>query len=44
MSWLKSDRNNVATTLDHRLSDIRGFCRYLYKKNAITLDKYEAIR
>lgn len=44
MSWLKSARNNVATTINHRLSDIRGFCRYLYKKNVITLDEYEAIR
>ncbi len=44
MSWLKSDRNNVATTINHRLSDIRGFCQYLYKKKAITLDEYEAIR
>lgn len=44
MSWLKSARNNVATTINHRLSDLRGFCRYLYKKNVITLDEYEAIR
>lgn len=44
MAWLKSDRNNVATTINHRLSDIRGFCRYLYKKHAIALDEYEAIR
>lgn len=27
MTWLKSDRNNVVTTINHRLSDIRGFCR-----------------
>ena len=44
MSWLKSARNNVASTINHRLSDVRGFCRYLYKKNVITLDEYEAIR
>lgn len=44
MSWLKSARNNVAPTINHRLSDVRGFCRYLYKKNVITLDEYEAIR
>ena len=44
MAWLKSDRNNVATTINHRLSDIRGFSRYLYKKHAIALDEYEAIR
>ena len=44
IAWLKSDRNNVATTINHRLSDIRGFCKYLYKKRAIALDAYEAIR
>ena len=44
MAWLKSERNNVAPTINHRLSDLRGFCKYLYKKNAISLDEYEAIR
>ena len=44
MAWLKSERNNVAPTINHRLSDLRGFCKYLYKKNAISLDDYEAIR
>lgn len=43
LSWLKSERNNVATTINHRLSDIRGFCRYLCKKKAIDPDKYEEI-
>jgi len=44
LTWLKSDRDNVATTINHRLSDIRGFCRYLYKKHALALDEYESIR
>lgn len=44
MSWLVSERHNVATTVNHRLSDIRGFCRYLLKKKAITSDEYEEIR
>ena len=44
MAWLKSERKNVATTINHRLSDLRGFCKYLYKKNAIALDEYEAVR
>jgi site-specific recombinase XerD len=44
MAWLKSERKNVAPTINHRLSDLRGFCKYLYKKNAISLDEYEAIR
>ena len=42
--WLVSERHNVATTVNHRLSDIRGFCRYLLKKKAITSDEYEEIR
>lgn len=44
LSWLVSERHNVATTVNHRLSDIRGFCRYLLKKKAITSDEYEEIR
>lgn len=44
MSWLRSDRHNVATTINHRLSDVRGFCRYLFKKKAIISDEYEEIR
>lgn len=44
MEWLKVCRNNVAPTINHRLSDIRGFCRYLYKKKAISLYEYEEIR
>lgn len=32
MSWLRNSRGNVATTVNHRLSDIRGFCRYLMKR------------
>lgn len=44
MTWLKSDRKNVATTVNHRLSDLRGFCKYLYKKKALSLDEYEAVR
>ena len=34
----------MAPTINHRLSDLRGFCKYLYKKNAISLAEYEAIR
>lgn len=44
MTWLKSDRNNVATTINHRLSDIRGFCKFLYKKKALSFEEYETIR
>ena len=44
MDWLASERNNVATTINHRLSDIRGVCQYLLKKKAITPEAYEEIR
>lgn len=44
MSWLKNERGNVAPTINHRLSDIRGFCKYLAKKKAITSLGYEEIR
>lgn len=44
MSWLKDERGNAAPTINHRLSDIRGFCKYLAKKKAITLISYEEIR
>lgn len=44
LAWLRKERGNVATTVNHRLSDIRGFCRYLMKKRAISLTDYEEIR
>lgn len=44
MSWLKNERGNVASTINHRLSDIRSFCKYLAKKKAITSLGYEEIR
>ena len=44
MDWLSSNRGNVATTINHRLSDIRGFCKFLAKKKAIPEIDYEEIR
>lgn len=44
LTWLKSDRNNVATTANHRLSDLRVFCKYLARRKALTVETYEAIR
>lgn len=44
MAWMKSERKNAATTINHRLSDLRGFCKYLYKKIALSLTEYEEIR
>ena len=44
IGWLKTDRGNVATTINHRLADIRGFCKFLLKKKAISSSDYEEIR
>ena len=44
MDWLSSSRGNVATTVNHRLSDLRGFCKFLAKKKAIQEVDYEEIR
>lgn len=44
MDWLSNNRGNVATTVNHRLSDLRGFCKFLTKKKAITEVDYEEIR
>jgi site-specific recombinase XerD len=29
MSWLAETRGNVATTINHRLNDVRGLCHFL---------------
>ena len=44
MEWLKNNRGNVATTVNHRLSDIRSFCQFLMKKKVISPADYEEIR
>lgn len=44
MAWLGEERSNAATTINHRLSDIRGFCKYLAKKKLISAMSYEEIR
>lgn len=44
MDWLSSSRGNAATNVNHRLSDIRGFCKFLAKKKAILEIDYEEIR
>ena len=43
LDWLQTTRNNVAPTLNHRLSDVRGFCEYLRKKGVMSVIDFEAI-
>lgn len=44
LEWLSSKRDNVAPTINHRLSDIKGLCHYLSKKKTISAIEYEEIR
>jgi len=36
MNWLANDRENEATTINQRLSHIRGFCKYMMKNDFIS--------
>ena len=42
--WLINNRGNVATTVNHRMSDLRGLCKFLNKKGIITNLDFEEIR
>lgn len=43
LDWLSDNRNNIATTINQRLSHIRTFCKYLKKNNLISFIDYEEI-
>lgn len=44
VAWLVGVRGNVAPTANHRLSDIRGLCRFLWRKGAMSALAYEEVR
>lgn len=44
MEWLRVERKNVAPTVNHRLSDLRGLCKYFLKKKVINEIVFEEIR
>ena len=44
MAWLSEERRNAAPTVNHRLSDIRGLCRFLHSRGAIDAVAWEAVR
>ena len=44
VGWLASERGNVATTVNHRLSDVRGLCRFLAAKGILPAVAWEEIR
>lgn len=43
MKWLAESRHNEATTVNQRLSHLKGFCRYLKKKDILSAIGYEEI-
>ena len=44
VAWLVGERGNAATTANHRLSDIRGFCRFLWRRGAMSALAFEEVR
>lgn len=43
LEWLKNVRKNEATTINQRLSHIKGFCKYLKKNDVLSFVSYEEI-
>ncbi len=41
LEWLKKVRKNEATTINQRLSHIKGFCKYLKKNDVLSFVSYE---
>lgn len=43
LSWLKEDRKNEASTINQRLSHLKGFCKYIQKKDVLSFKTYSEI-
>lgn len=43
MSWLQRERGNIVTTVNQRLSHIRGFCQYIMKNDALLYGDLDGI-
>lgn len=43
LEWLKNTRKNESTTINQRLSHIKGFCKYLKKNDVLSFASYEEI-
>lgn len=44
LAWLADARGNAATTVNHRLSDVRGLLRFLFSRGVIDQVAWELIR
>lgn len=43
LHWLQEVRKNESTTINQRLSHIKGFCRYIQKKDLLSFKTYSEI-
>ena len=43
MEWLKEERGNSEPTINHRLSDIKNFCKYFMKKDVLSSIELQSI-
>lgn len=43
LRWLHEERGNESTTINQRLSHIKGFCRYVQKKDILSFEAYSEI-
>lgn len=43
LDWLKNTRGNECTTINQRLSHVKGFCKYIMKKDILSFEAYGAI-
>lgn len=43
LKWLHEERGNENTTINQRLSHIKGFCRYIQKKDILSFETYSEI-
>lgn len=43
LGWLEKEKGNLPTTLNQRLAHIKGFCKYLMKKDVLSFIEYEQI-
>ena len=43
LRWLHDKRGNESTTINQRLSHIKGFCKYIQKKDILSFKAYSEI-
>lgn len=44
LAWLRKERGNAVTTVNQRLSHVKGFCRYASKRDVLSALVYEEVK